>query len=249
MRAQRVSRLRQQIDTQRKRVGLQKQRLEDKTRHVERAAHLLEIALAQHAQAKGAIVAARRDALAVAGQVSRQAVVLRQDRIIFEDLRAMLARQRALAVGDLAEAFPVEMAMDEADWTICGLRVSSAEGVRGWQASEETAAALGLVTRLLDALARYLCVPLRFPVVPRGSRSAVCCLFSGSVEWWPLFMLRAADRPRLHTALRLLAVDIEQLLCQHGMESVDPERKRRQLSLLPNLTQLLMAIETSSFAQ
>ncbi|KAJ2580849.1 hypothetical protein GGH95_002373 [Coemansia sp. RSA 1836] len=56
-------------------------------------------------------------------------------------------------------------------------------------------------------------------------------------------MLRANDRPRLHMALRLLTVSVEQLLYHYGVVDVD----RHQL--LPNLVQLLMAIEGSSFAR
>ncbi|KAI8319060.1 hypothetical protein GQ54DRAFT_265971 [Martensiomyces pterosporus] len=169
-------------------------------------------------------------------------VKLKQDRIISEDLRAMLARRRAVFAQQLVEIFPIEMVSGELAederlrWSICGLRIRNPD-----KANEETAAALGLVVRLLDAISRYNNIALRFPVVPLGSRSVVCNPVAKAE--WPLFMLKASDRPRLHTGIRLLETNVEQLLCQLGVQDVD----RKQM--LPNLVQLLMTIEGCSFAR
>jgi hypothetical protein len=66
---------------------------------------------------------------------------------------------------------------------ICGLELRpdlarrALEGSVGWggdaDEEERAAAALGYVAAATDALAAYLGVPLRFPLRPRASRSAV----------------------------------------------------------------------------
>ncbi|PIA12885.1 hypothetical protein COEREDRAFT_17894 [Coemansia reversa NRRL 1564] len=167
-------------------------------------------------------------------KISRTAPGLRQERIIVEDLRAMLARERGRVSTEIQQIFPVELCSDV--WTICGLRVERI----GNPASEETAAALGIVAWIVEYVSRGLGVSLRFPSITRASRSAMVTPSAAVV--WPLHMMRNADRPRQRMAQRLLAVDIEQLLWLFGITDVD----RR--ALLPNLTQLLMAIEACSFA-
>ncbi|KAJ2720787.1 hypothetical protein GGI07_004389 [Coemansia sp. Benny D115] len=248
----RVTRLRQQVEARRQQVERQKCVLQRQAARVEAASSLAEALAGARIGAQQAVDAGTAETQRVHERVGRAAVVLRQDRIIFEDLRAMLARQRARVAADLAAAFPVAMAVDEADWTISGLRVSGGE-------AEEAAAALGVVVRVVDTAARYLAAPLRFPVVARASRSAVCVasVDGGAPEWWPLFAVRVADRARMLAAARLLAADIEQLLGLVGVALEPPAHRQahgraKQRSvrlLLPAVTQLLMALESSSFAQ
>ncbi|KAJ2448021.1 hypothetical protein GGF42_005261, partial [Coemansia sp. RSA 2424] len=285
-RARRVQRLRQQVDDKVGRVAELRQRLEQSSRRVEVASDAVETLAERKAAAQERVRVLEQELHLVPDKVTRAVVKLRQDRIILEDLRAMLARQRAVVAQQLLFIFPVDIigcgainVKEEDDevgdggdpaaalvrrgddayggWSICGLRVIGPERVRSLQDSEETAAALGLVARVVDAVSRLLYTPLRFPVVPRGSRSTICnpvakassaltrnvSAAAAVVPEWPLYMLRANDRPRLHMALRLLTVSIEQLLYHYGVVDVD----RHQL--LPNLVQLLMAIEGSSFAQ
>ncbi|KAJ2113458.1 hypothetical protein IW146_003851, partial [Coemansia sp. RSA 922] len=270
-RARRVQRLRQQVSMTAGRVAELRQRLGQHTRRVEAASEAVETLTERRAAVQERVREAERALQRIPDQISSAVVKLRQDRIILEDLRAMLARQRALVAQQLLFIYPIDIgdiskteegydeqgAIVQGDayggWSICGLSVIGPDSVRRWQDSEETAAALGLVTRVVDAVSRLMYIPLRFPVVPRGSRSTICNPMAKAtlttqstaliaVAEWPLYMLRANDRPRLHMAIRLLSVCIEQFLCQHGVVDVD----RHQL--LPNLVQLLLAIEGCSFA-
>ncbi|KAJ2379057.1 hypothetical protein H4S02_007205 [Coemansia sp. RSA 2611] len=272
-RARRVQRLRQQVGATTAHIEELRRRLGQQARRVEAASNAVEALAERKAAAQERVLEAERALQRAPEQISSSVIKLRQDRIILEDLRAMLARQRAVVARQLLFVFPIDIGdiskSEERDgdgeaiargdayggWSICGLRVIGPDSVRRWQDSEETAAALGLVARVVDAVSRLVCTPLRFPVVPRGSRSTVCNPMakaamalsavtsqSAAVAEWPLYMLRANDRPRLHMAVRLLSVCIEQCLCQHGIVDVD----RHQL--LPNLVQLLLAIEGCSFA-
>ncbi|KAJ2009338.1 ATP-dependent RNA helicase mtr4 [Coemansia thaxteri] len=251
-RARRVQRLRQQVDATAGRVAELRRRLAQHARRVEAAAHAAEAQREDNARRRQQ----QRRRGTMSDQINRAAVKLRQDRIILEDLRAMLARQRAQVAQQLQFIFPVELAPVNSagdykapEWAICGLRVLRPECIHCRADSEEAAAALGAVAAVVDAVARLACLPLRFPVAPRGSRSAVCNPMAAApfsppaVPEWPLFVLRAADRPRLHAALRLLATCVEQLLLRHGI-SVENHQP-----LLPSLAQLLLAVEMCSFVQ
>ncbi|KAI9505890.1 hypothetical protein GGI25_001489 [Coemansia spiralis] len=255
-RAQRIQQLQRQVDSASERVAAKKQQLQRHAHRVEEASALAEqLVLSKNERIVGQTTVTVFEKGVEALGFERAKVKLRQDRIILEDLRAMLARQRAVVAEQLLFIFPIEMDIrdsGESVWTICGLCALSPQSIHDRLGSEETAAALGLVARVLDAVARYMGVPLRFPVVPRGSRSAITNPFARASPAepdkpvqadWPLFMLRVPDKARLHAALRLLATNIEQLLGLLGISDVDHDQ------LLPNLTQLLMAIEGCSFAR
>ncbi|KAJ1822830.1 hypothetical protein LPJ56_000519 [Coemansia sp. RSA 2599] len=232
-------RLEQQIGERRLRIRRKQQQVSQRAYLVEQLSTLVDQRAARHGGQRQAMQEAETEARAVALAVGRQAVALRQERIILEDLRAMLAKERAEKMRRLMEVFDVGV-MDDGAWCVCGLRADLLSSGAG---GEEGAAALGLVCRALDLVARYLAVPLRFPVVPRGSRSALCMVGgSGAVELLPLFAVgRGGRADRFVVARRALATDVDQLLWAHGLDG------HRQL-LLPGLLQLLMAIESSSFA-
>ncbi|KAJ2768409.1 hypothetical protein IWQ57_003545 [Coemansia nantahalensis] len=231
-RARRIVRLRRAAAAAAQRVSEQREQVEARARCVEEAAAVC---------ASGDETAAADDAgepVAEAARVAGLVRHLRQERIILEDMRAMLARQRGRAAQAAGEAFPVELGVD-GGWTVCGMRLARPDSAQGWQVAE-TAAGLGAVARCVEWVARCIVgVPLRFPLIPHGSRSTV--VGPGGVEL-PLFMLRPADRPRLRAAVRLVEANVEQLLWAFGIAAADRHE------LLPNLTQLLMAIESASFA-
>ncbi|KAJ2138113.1 hypothetical protein IW136_003252, partial [Coemansia sp. RSA 678] len=142
-RARQVLRLRHELEQQRQRIEERRQLVEQQARRVEEASGMSEGSdnqtAADHKQEDGQDTVQR---------IKRLAVTLRQDRIILEDLRAMLARQRAHVASVLAFVYPVELGDD--GWTICGLRLVHADDIHGWLASEETAAALGMVAVVVD---------------------------------------------------------------------------------------------------
>ncbi|KAJ2159125.1 hypothetical protein GGF46_003247 [Coemansia sp. RSA 552] len=256
--AQESTELRRRAERGRRRIAALRRRAEQRARWVEEASGCIEEASGRVIEASGRVEKTPGSTTDAAGSVDEQqqqqqqqqagvggldepamrqriskaVVTLRQDRIILEDVRAMLARARARVSRDLQLVFPLELGAD--GWTICGLRVAR-EGDRR-RTAEETAAALGLVACVVDYLARSLCVPLRFPLLPRGSHSLAINPL-GPVEL-PLFTSDSRSR----SGLRLLAADIEQLLALLGISEVD------RAQLLPNLVQLLLAVESSSFA-
>ncbi|KAJ2742706.1 hypothetical protein GGI20_004290 [Coemansia sp. BCRC 34301] len=248
-RIRRVQRLRQQVSDTAGRIAMLHRKLGLQAERVEAAASAIDAMTERQAATRERLRELEQTLQTVPSRTNRAVVKLRQDRIILEDLRAMLAQQRSVVAQQLLFIFPMDIVgTKEKDvyggWSICGLSVIGPDHISRLQDSEETAAALGMVARVVDCVSRLMYLPLRFPVVPRGSRSTVCSPMSPlASNEWPLYMLRATDRPRLHMALRLLSVCVEQLLCIYGVADVD----RHQL--LPNLVQLLMAIEGCSFAQ
>ncbi|KAJ1798230.1 hypothetical protein LPJ59_002632 [Coemansia sp. RSA 2399] len=230
-RARRVQQVRQALAATIARVDSKKRMVERRAMLVEAASSVAEAyALGGAEQSPAGVEAATLVAM-------RRRV--RQARIIVEDLRAMLARERAVCAVSLQRVFPMEP--DGAKWTICGEGLLAADAISTRVASEQTALALGLVASAVDAAAKYLNAPVRFPVVVRGPRSAVVNPMSQTL--WPLFIGRAAaDRGRLRTAQRMLSVDVAQLLARLGVDDVDGQ------TVVANLAQLLMAIESASFA-
>ncbi|KAJ2696084.1 hypothetical protein FB645_006300 [Coemansia sp. IMI 203386] len=226
-------RLEQQLSLQQQRIKRKQQQVSSRAYLVEQASTLVDHRLARHTERRRLTNQASVAIEKSRDLVSRQAVALRQERIILEDLRAMLAKERSAKMTQVMEIFDISTD-DSGVWCLCG-------GMRVGGEGEMAAAGLGAVCRVLDLAARYVAVPLRFPVVPRGSRSAVCVVNgSGIVELVPLFVTRRGDRFVL--AKKALAADIGQLLWIHGIDCGD------DALLLPGLLQLLMAVESSSFA-
>lgn len=258
-RIQRIQHLRRELELRRASVERQQARLIEYTGQMEQASDAVEELTVQNMDRR---VKLKRATHRRFGEIKRQTSKLRQDRIILEDVRAMLARQRAAMATQLLNIFPIELDFQQhsnkpelqiavkqeedtyAGWSICGQRIVGPDHIKQWQMSEETAAALGLVAQLIHLLSCYLSIPLRFPIIPRGSRSVICNpnAKSSSLAELPLYMLRAIERPQMQAALRLLTTDIVQLLYVHGIDG-DEDRHR----ILPNLTQLLMAVEGCSF--
>ncbi|KAJ2777294.1 hypothetical protein H4R18_005222 [Coemansia javaensis] len=235
-RARQIVRLRRAAAEGARRLAALERRAAQRARAVEEAAAAAdELGSAAAGEKRG-----QRDPAAARAHVARLARQLRQERIIGEDMRAMLARERARAARDAGAAFPVELG--DGAWTVCGLRIERPSRVAGHQINE-TAAGLGAVARCVALVAACLAAPLRFPLLPRGSRSAAVATAAGAEQ--PLFMLRAADRPHMRAAVRMLAADIDQLLWAFGIAAAPPDRHDL---LLPSLAQLLLAIESASFA-
>ncbi|KAJ2375710.1 hypothetical protein IW150_002392, partial [Coemansia sp. RSA 2607] len=177
------------------------------------------------------------DPSAVQQHVHQQARRLRQERIITEDVRAMLAAARARAARQLTELMDIEIGVTADGWRICGMRVAGCP-------AEEAAAALGVAARCVLVAGVLVAAPLRYAVLTRGARAAVCGVQG---ELWPLFAARGArELQRMAVAVRLLGVDVAQLLVRLG---VQPVPAAAPADVLAALTLLLLAIETSSFAQ
>jgi len=76
---------------------------------------------------------------------------------------------------------------------------------------EQISTALGYVTHVVFMLSKILCIPMRYKLVYRASRSAVCDEVQSSFAQFPLFSKGVEER-RFECALILLNKNIEHLL-------------------------------------
>jgi hypothetical protein len=78
---------------------------------------------------------------------------------------------------------------------------------------EKVSTALGYTAHLITMIARYLQVPLRYPINPMSSKSRILDRvskhFAGSKEF-PLYS-KGVDRPRFEYGVYLMNKDIEQV--------------------------------------
>ncbi|KAG0057071.1 hypothetical protein BGZ83_001920 [Gryganskiella cystojenkinii] len=104
--------------------------------------------------------------------------------------------------------------------------------------------ALGLTCHLVTMLAHYLCVPLRYPLTPMGSRAFILdpvSLLVGPKEF-PLFG-KGQDRLRFEYGVFLLNKNIEQLMNSQGLQFMDLRQT------LPNIRYLMETLLTTSPVQ
>ncbi|KAJ1732280.1 hypothetical protein LPJ72_003500 [Coemansia sp. Benny D160-2] len=232
--ARKAHELKRALAAMRMRVEAKKRMVEQRALLVEAASGVVEIYMRKRdPKCTASVETATQELVATRKRV-------RQARIIVEDLRAMLARERAQCAEALQQVYPMELGGEGGAWTICGEELFAADDISTRIAGEQTAMALGLVACAVDAAATYLCAPIRFPVIVRGARSAV--VNPASQTLWPLFIGRAADRGRLRTAQRMLSTNVVQLLARLGVDDADSRM------IIGNLAQLLMVIESASFA-
>eukprot|EP01126_Amoeba_proteus_P031592 TRINITY_DN3096_c0_g1_i4.p1 TRINITY_DN3096_c0_g1~~TRINITY_DN3096_c0_g1_i4.p1 ORF type:complete len:399 (+),score=85.31 TRINITY_DN3096_c0_g1_i4:803-1999(+) len=120
-------------------------------------------------------------------------------------------------------------------WTICEffLPHSNFDGCN----EDQIAAALGYVCHFLFMLAKYLDVPLRYPLIPKCSHSSITDPITNKGQY-PLYS-RGVASDRFQYAVFLLNKNIEQLI-----ESQDLGIKVKNLrETLPNLYKLMLGLE------
>lgn len=141
-------------------------------------------------------------------------------------------------------------------WTLGGMSLNSAvwkhafdpEGYQ-WDPAADKAASivLGYAAHITQKLGEYFCVPLRYPILFRGSHSAIMDNYakagtsqaaSSPVEY-PLYCLSNKERPKFAIAIFLLNKDVIQMLQYHSISSFGPNK------LLQNLHALLAFSESS----
>eukprot|EP01127_Copromyxa_protea_P011520 TRINITY_DN2900_c1_g1_i1.p1 TRINITY_DN2900_c1_g1~~TRINITY_DN2900_c1_g1_i1.p1 ORF type:complete len:304 (-),score=61.04 TRINITY_DN2900_c1_g1_i1:21-932(-) len=124
----------------------------------------------------------------------------------------------------------------EVRWTICTFYLphSSFEGCD----EDHIAIALGYVSHLLFMLAKYLDVPLRYPLNPRCSRSTLTDTITTKGQY-PLYS-RGVDSARFQYAVFLLNKNIEQLIESQQDCGIKVKSLRETL---PNLFRLMASLE------
>lgn len=142
----------------------------------------------------------------------------------------------------LLRVFMVTTSSDGATLCINALRLPNSDFSGADE--ESVAAALGSVCHCVSLLARYLAVPLRYPMRPVGSRSLVTDAISPAHSAAPHFPLysRGVDRTRFEYAVFLLNKNIEQLLHSQQLEIITLRHT------LPNLHRLMLAAKRCSNA-
>lgn len=135
--------------------------------------------------------------------------------------------------------------LDPASWK----HAFDAEGYQ-WDAAvdRESSIALGYVAHMVAKMSEYLDVPLRYPIIFKGSHSTIIDTYSpagqypdaDTVSEFPLFCLSNKDRPRFAIAVFLLNKDVIQLLQAYNIPPHGPSH------LLQNLDALLSASASSS---
>ncbi|KAJ3332348.1 hypothetical protein HDU76_000510 [Blyttiomyces sp. JEL0837] len=162
---------------------------------------------------------------------------MRQKNDCSRTVKAVNRHQQAL-LGELRNIYPLSQVFaDPFQCAIRGLRLPNSE-FSGTD-DEKISTALGYTSHLVIMIARYLEVPLRYPINSMSSRSMILDRvskhFSGFREF-PLYM-RGVERPRFEYGVFLLNKDIEQLMNHVGL-SVTNLR-----NTLPNLRHLLETVE------
>jgi len=144
--------------------------------------------------------------------------------------------QKELAA-DLLTIFPIEPTHTETfSFKILGVPLPNS--VFTGCDDEQVAIALGFTCHLINMLAYYLGVPLRFPMIPMSSRSTIRDPITASLgdsRQFPLYA-KGADRYRFEYAVFLLNKNIEQLMNSQSINVIDLRHT------LPNLKYLILSL-------
>jgi len=119
------------------------------------------------------------------------------------------------------------------EWTICGFHLPNTDFATVDE--EQIATALGYVCHLMVMLAKYLDVPLRYPMYPRCSRSAIEDRLT-NIGIYPLYS-KGSERLRFEYAVFLLNKNLEQIFHSQKLEI------RSLKETLPNINNLLTHLD------
>ncbi|XP_051881643.1 UV radiation resistance-associated gene protein isoform X1 [Pristis pectinata] len=133
-------------------------------------------------------------------------------------------------LSELSYIYPVEV-NDQKDYFMCGVKLPNSED---FQAKDEgsIAVALGYTAHLVLMISYFLQVPLRYPIIQKGSRSTIkdniTDKLSEKEREFPLYP-RGGEKFQFEYGVYLLNKNIAQLRYQHGMSTPDLRQT------LPNL--------------
>ncbi|XP_034034916.1 UV radiation resistance-associated gene protein [Thalassophryne amazonica] len=136
-------------------------------------------------------------------------------------------------LSELSYIYPVDV-VNQSDYVICGVKLPNSDD---FQAKDDgsVAVALGYTAHLILMISFFLHVPLRYPVIHKGSRSSIKDTITDRLaekeREFPLYS--RGERFHFEYGVYLLNKNIAQLRYQHGLTTPDLQQT------LPNLKTLL----------
>ncbi|KAM4620537.1 UV radiation resistance-associated gene protein [Polymixia lowei] len=136
-------------------------------------------------------------------------------------------------LSELSYIYPIDVA-NQSDYVICGVKLPNSED---FQAKDDgsVAVALGYTAHLVLMISCFLQIPLRYPVIHKGSRSSIKDTITDRLtekeREFPLYP--RGERFHFEYGVYLLNKNIAQLRYQHGLSTPDLRQT------LPNLRNFL----------
>nr|XP_020477728.1 UV radiation resistance-associated gene protein isoform X1 [Monopterus albus] len=136
-------------------------------------------------------------------------------------------------LSELSYIYPIDMT-NQSDYVLCGVKLPNSEE---FQAKDDgsIAVALGYTAHLVLMISYFLQIPLRYPVIHKGSRSSIKDTISDRLSEkereFPLYT--RGERFHFDYGVYLLNKNIAQLRYQHGLTTPDLQQT------LPNLKNFL----------
>ncbi|KAM6446266.1 UV radiation resistance-associated gene protein [Liasis olivaceus] len=152
----------------------------------------------------------------------------------FLKTNAQLTIRRRQLLSELSCIYPIDM-NDQEDYFICGVKLPNSEN---FQAKDDgsIAVALGYTAHLVSMISYFLQVPLRYPIIHKGSRSAIKDNINDKLtekeREFPLYP-KGGEKLQFDYGVFLLNKNIAQLRYQHGLGTPDLRQT------LPNLKNFL----------
>ncbi|KAM4047121.1 UV radiation resistance-associated gene protein isoform 2-T2 [Anomaloglossus baeobatrachus] len=137
-------------------------------------------------------------------------------------------------LSELSYIYPID-ALDQKDYFICGVKLPNSED---FQAKDDgsVAVALGYTAHLVSMISFFLQVPLRYPILHKGSRSAIKDNINDKLtekeREFPLYP-KGGEKLQFDYGVYLLNKNIAQLRYQHSLGTPDLRQT------LPNLKTFL----------
>uniref|UniRef100_A0A8C7FCP7 UV radiation resistance associated gene n=1 Tax=Oncorhynchus kisutch TaxID=8019 RepID=A0A8C7FCP7_ONCKI len=154
-------------------------------------------------------------------------------RELFLKSNAQLTFRCRQLLSELSYIYPIDVA-NQSDYVICGVKLPNSED---FQAKDDgsVAVALGYTAHLVLMISCFLQIPLRYPVIHKGSRSSIKDTITDKLSEkereFPLYP--RGERFQFEYGVYLINKNIAQLRYQHGLSTPDLRQT------LPNLKNFL----------